>query len=253
MKKQTISALAAILCTGSILAGCGPKEPESTTPPTTEPAVTESVPETSVPVTTSAPETSAPTIPETSAPVESSSPESAGDASSGQYVNLDNMQFSINGNTYTLGQTTLQQLIDDGVPFNEDDIANAGNNLNKNSQSQGFRIELGEYWSAQVFVMNDTDSNKTTSECYISEVYLPLKKDQTQDILTFAFPQDMTIESLKENAGEPTKSDHYDGDDDYYTDKLEYTKDSTKYIGDYGYSFEFTKGKLTYITLDYKP
>lgn len=259
MKKQTVCMLAAALCVGSILAGCGSKEPQQTTvPPTAEPAVTESVPETTAPAATTAPtettapETSVPTVPATSAPAESTEPASA-NAPSGKYVDLDNMQFSINGKTYTLGKTTLQELIDDGVPFREDDLANAGNNLNKNSQSQGFRIDLDEYWTAQVFVLNDTDDNKTASECYVNEVYLPLKKDNTQDILTFAFPQNMTMDELKANAGEPTDSSHYDGEEGYYTDKLEYTKESTKYLHDGGYTFEFMKGVLQYITIEYMP
>lgn len=263
MKKQTISVFAAVLCAGSLLAGCGTSEPTTTT------AGTQAATETSAPASTTAatvpettevtvPETSEATVPvttapaETTAPTESTAPASAG-VPSGSYVNLDNMQFSINGKTYTLGKTTLQEMIDDGVPFEEDDLANANNNLNKNSQSQGFRIVLGEYWTAQVYAMNDTDSNKTAAECYVSEVYLPMKKDATQDILTFAFPLDMTMDQLKANAGEPTEERHYDGDNDYYSDTLEYTRESTKYIGDSGYSFEFTNGKLNYITIEYLP
>lgn len=255
MKKQTVSILAVILCAGSILAGCGPKGPQAPNQTTTEPTVTEAVTETATTAATTeatVAETSAPTVPETSAPAESTEPVSP-DAPSGKYIDLDNMQFSINGKTYTLGKTTLQELINDGVPFREDDLANAGNNLNKNSQSQGFRIELGEYWTAQVYAMNDTDGNKTAAECYINQVYLPLHNDETQNILTFAFPQDMTIDTLKANAGEPTDSRHYDGDDGYYSDTLEYTKESTKYFGDWGYTFEFMKGKLNYITLEYLP
>lgn len=165
------------------------------------------------------------------------------------------MQFTVNGKTYTLGQTTLQQLIDDGVPFREDDLANANNNLSKNHQSQGFRIDLDKYYTAQVYTLNDTDGIKTAAECYISEVYLPLKKDATQDILSFPFPLDMTMDDLKANTGDPTDSSHYEGegDDIYYSDELKYTKDSTKYIGSYGYKFEFTRGQLSYVTITYKP
>ena len=255
MKKKTISVLVAALCAFSLLVGCSSNKPTDTVPPTTtQPAVTESTPETTAPEVTTeptAPETTAATVPETTAPADNGG--SAANAPSGKYVDIDNMQFSINGKTYTLGQTTLQQMIDDGVPFREDDLANANNNLNKNSQSQGFRIDLAEYWSAQVYTLNDTDGNKTAAECYISEIYLPLKKDSTQDILTFAFPLDMTIEDLKANAGEPTKTDHYDGDNGYYTDKLEYVRDGTKYYGDVGYSFEYTKDVLSYVTMEYLP
>ena len=255
MKKQTIRMLAAILCAGSILAGCGSKD----APPTNQSAGSGSSPEASAPEkrtqkTSTSKTNTNPTTPENSTPEKNTDPAPApAPAPSGKYVDLDNMQFSINGKTYTLGKTTLQQMIDDGVPFEEDDLANAGNNLNKNSQSQGFAITLGNYWTAQVFTLNDTEGNKTAAECYVNEVYLPLHDDETQNILTFAFPQDMTIEALKANAGEPTDSSHYDGDDGYYSDKLEYTKKSTKYYHDGGYTFEFMKGKLRYITIEYMP
>lgn len=35
------------------------------------------------------------------------------------WADFDNMSFKINGKTYTLGKTTLQEMIDDGVPFDE--------------------------------------------------------------------------------------------------------------------------------------
>ena len=80
---------------------------------------------------------------------ESSAPQQTVDL--GAYVDLNNMQFAINGKVYTLGKTTLQTLIDDDVPFDKDDLLNANNNIDKNSQSEGFEIELGEYWDAQVY------------------------------------------------------------------------------------------------------
>ena len=39
--------------------------------------------------------------------------------SGAKYVNFDEMNFYINGKKYTLGKVTLQDLIDDGVPFKE--------------------------------------------------------------------------------------------------------------------------------------
>ena len=60
-----------------------------------------------------------------------------------KWIDLDNMQFSVNGKVYTLGKTTLQEMIDDGVPFDENDINNAGNNVNPNYTSDSFEIVLG--------------------------------------------------------------------------------------------------------------
>ena len=59
------------------------------------------------------------------------------------WADFDNMSFKINGKTYTLGKTTLQEMIDDGVPFDENDLANAGNNINPRYESSSFEIKLG--------------------------------------------------------------------------------------------------------------
>ena len=181
---------------------------------------------------------------------ESSAPQQTIDL--GAYVDLNNMQFAINGKVYTLGKTTLQTLIDDGVPFDKDDLLNANNNIDKNSKSEGFEIELDEYWDAQVYTMNDSDENKTIAECYIYRVYLPVHQDQKQNIIAFAFPLDITLDQLKEAAGESTDSSHRKVDDRTY-DTLEYKKESTRYYANWGYKFEFMNGELQYVSLDYIP
>ncbi len=263
MKNKTILAGMLALCMTFSLAACGSSDSSSTEAATTEAvteteAATEAEEETTeAKATTEAEETTeAETPAETEAvtetAVEAENGSEAAEAT-GSYVNFDDMCFYINGIKYTLGVSTLQDLIDDGVPFEEDDLANAGNNVNSNYQSSGFKIELGEYWTAQVYVLNDSDSGKTASECYINEVYLPVHTDETQDILTFDFPTDMTMEELTANAGEPDDSSHYDGDNGYYSDTYEYIKESETYYSDSEYTFEFTKGELTYITITYIP
>ncbi len=170
-----------------------------------------------------------------------------------KYVDYDNRSFEINGKVYTLGKTTLQEMIDDGVPFEENDLANANNNLNKNTESQAFSIELGEYYSAQVSVGNYSGENMKIADCTLSEIYLPVKQDQDQDILSFAFPLTITEDELVKNAGEATDKSNYDGGDDYKTVTYKYQKDSEKYIGSSGYTFEFLNGELRYVTINYKP
>ena len=173
------------------------------------------------------------------------------DGLSDTYADLDNRSFAVNGKVYTLGVTTLQEMIDDGVPFDSNDIANANNNLNANSSSSGFRIVLGEYYDAQVYVGNFTDENKTAAECPICEIYLPVDLDQPNDILQFAFPLTITEDELVANSGEPTDKSEYTSDDgDYQSNTYEYKKDSDKYIGDSGYQFEFVNGELRYLYID---
>ena len=166
------------------------------------------------------------------------------------------MHFFINGKKYTLGKTTLQEMIDDGVPFDENDIANADNNIKKNYQSGGFRIKLDKYWSAQVSVLNPTKGNKKMSQCYINKIYFPNNPDQTQNVLSFDFPLTMTKEELVAVAGKPKKNNyrHYEDDNsDYYTDTYKYTGKAKKYIRASNYSFEFTNEKLRYVTIEYMP
>ena len=169
-----------------------------------------------------------------------------------KYVDLDNRSFSVNGKVYKLGVNTLQDMINDGVPFDEDDIANASNNINKNSSSQSFRIELGDYYTCSVYVSNFTNENKKILECPITEIYLPVRKDEKQDVVSFAFPLNITEEQLLNNAGTPTDKSEYNGDNGYVSRTYKYTKESTKYYGNSGYTFEYINGELRYVRMNYK-
>ncbi len=172
----------------------------------------------------------------------------------GKYVNFDEMNFYINGQKFTLGKTTLQDMIDAGVPFKEEDLGDAKNNLKPNYQSAGFKIVLGEYYSAQVYAFNDTSEGKPINECYINEIYFPISDRQEQDILSFDFPLTMTMDDLKANAGDPDKTSHYDSDDsDYYSDTFKYESESERYISGSRYEFQFTNSVLRYIYITYMP
>ena len=223
---------------------------EPTEEPTAEPTEAPTAEPTEEPT---AEPTEEPTEAPTEAPAEEPTEAPAADV---QYVNFEKMHFWINGVEFVLGQSTLQDMIDSGVvPFRAEDLENAGNNLKKNYQSEGFRIDLDKYWSAQVYVLNDTDAGKPANECYINEIYLPNHTDETQDILKFDFPLNMTMDELKANAGEPEADNysHYEGDNGYYTDTFKYTRPSTKYYGNSSFSFDFTKGELNYIYITYMP
>ena len=125
--------------------------------------------------------------------------------------------------------------------------------MKANHTSEGFKIELGEYWSAQVFVGNFTDSGQVIKDLPIVEVYLPNKADQTQDILKFAFPLDITEEELLSNCGEPQEKDLRGLEDEYGLNEYEYSRESTKYFSDSKYIFEFSKGSIRYLTLSWLP
>jgi len=179
-------------------------------------------------------------------------------AYTGKVLDFEDMHFFVNGKKYTLGTTTLQEMIDDGVPFKESDIKYASEKIKKNTQSfNGFGIELDKFWSPQVYVMNLSDSEKPMSECVIYRIYMPSIDDHYQNNanLSFDFPYDITMDELVANAGEPKEGDkdHYDGDDGYYTDTYNYKQKSEKYLGSREYSFEYKKGEISKIVISYIP
>lgn len=172
--------------------------------------------------------------------------------SSNKYVDLNNRQFKVNGKVYILGKSTLGDMIDDGCPFDENAISEANNTVTPNSELPSLSINLGEYWTAQVNVGNFDSKSKPAKDCVISQVYLPTNKDKKQNVISFAFPTNISISDLKANAGKPSNVSTYKSDE-YKTDKIEYKKSGTKYIGESGYTFEYSNGELKYITINYKP
>lgn len=177
----------------------------------------------------------------------------ASNFSSTKYADTENMEFAINGKVYKLGETTIQTLIDDGVPFEENSLNNVGNNVNPDYVSDTFKVVVGEYWGLQIWAGNFTDAPKATKDLPITKIYFPFKKDQTQDILSFNFPTDLSMDDLKANSGEPTENDHYEGDGGYTSDNMQYEYESSTYLSKGGYQFNFIKGVLDNITITYIP
>ena len=173
-------------------------------------------------------------------------------SSNGKWINFDDMHFFINGKKFTLGESTLQDLINGGVPLDDRDASKYENIIPKNTESSGYRIVLGEYWTAQLFVINNTEEDKKASECVISGFYYTEKQDGTQDVISFDFPLTVTPEELKATLGEPDDTYHYDGGADYQSDRYTWQQESTQYIGYKKYNFEFVNGKLNEISITFK-
>ena len=176
--------------------------------------------------------------------------------SGAKYVNFDEMNFYINGTKFTLGKTTLQDMIDAGVPFKEGELEDAKNNLKSKYQSAPFKVDIGKGFSCFIYVFNDTDSGRPSNECYVNEVtfYGSYTKGETQNILTFDFPLNVTIEDLKANAGDPTEKPYHNEDDPkFIADYLEWTKQGKKYMNRNRYRFEFYNYELRNVTITYFP
>ena len=94
------------------------------------------------------------------------------------------------------------------------------------------------------------------SECYINKIYLPNKPEQTQNVLSFDFPLNMSEADLIAAVGKPKKDNyrHYEDDDGkYYSDRYTYKTKPKKYIRASHYDFQFVRGELDLVTLEYMP
>lgn len=170
---------------------------------------------------------------------------------SANYADLDNRCFSYDGKIYRVGETTLQDMIDNGVPFRESDLKNAGNNVNKSSVTDYYKVEVNRFNGMQFQFANFTDDDITASECVLKfarwyTLYVPndaFDDERNQEIIALAndayehiglsVPFNITIDQLKAANPDPTKESEV---------KLEYTSDAKKYIGRSGYVFDFHGG-----------
>lgn len=167
------------------------------------------------------------------------------------YADLEQRCFAYNGKIFTLGKSTLQDLIDGGIPFSENELNNSGNNVNKNYESSTYTVRINDYVSLQLTFVNITDSNIPESECLLKHVrwysiYVPqpdyedsMNEEITNNIndaathICFSFPLTLTKDQLLENNSDATEIT----DNNY----VKYTVDSEVYMGTSGYNFEFNQ------------
>lgn len=181
------------------------------------------------------------------------------------YADLEDRSFAYNGQIFTLGESTLQDLIDGGIPFSEDDLKNIGNNVNSNYETDRYDVEINDYVSMQFAFVNTTETNITEAECLLSLVrwhplYVPqpdyedsMNEEITElindaaDHVCFSFPLTLTKEQLLENNGDASEVDEYNN--------VYYRIESEIYMGDSGYSFEFNKvtNQLENVSISWLP
>ncbi|MBQ8218170.1 MAG: hypothetical protein IJZ79_02590 [Bacilli bacterium] len=173
------------------------------------------------------------------------------------YADKDFRAFKVNDVMYTLGESTLQDMIDNNVVF--EDTSNANNNIKPNYESETFTILLNEeeYHYCRVSVSNFTEDNKTIAECPITSIIFYDVNDVSdfvENTIEFAFPLNVTEEDLRANSGEPTDYYEYISEDStYVSHELDYQWEGTKYIGSSGYTFDFVNGVLDEIVITYEP
>jgi len=172
------------------------------------------------------------------------------------WVDVEKMQFAIDGKVYTLGKTKIQKLINDGVPFLQGEIESS-NKYPVRCNGQGIEtaeINIGENYFTSVNAVNCTDTDLNFSEATLSEVCF-LNTHHIQDIdietLTFPFPFSLTEEELVANAGEPLEYKEYVADDGEYISHTYVYGTKNRYDILHGCQIEFVNGNLYYVRLTY--
>lgn len=184
---------------------------------------------------------------------------------SDNYADLENRSFAYNGKLFTLGTSTLQDLIDGGIPFEENDLNNKGNNVNKNYETSTYTARINDYVTMQFRFINTTGDSMTEAECPLSYariyyLYVPqpdydaeMNAEIAENILDaantvcFSFPVTLTKEQLLENNSEYTEL----GERNY----VNYYIDSEIYMGSSGYHFKFnaTTNQLEEMSISWLP
>lgn len=170
---------------------------------------------------------------------------------SDSYADLENRSFAYNGTVFKLGESTLKDLIDGGIPFEEGDLNNKGNNVNSNYETGRYTAEINHYVTMQFGFINTTGEVKTEEECLLSYVrcyyrYVPqpdydadMNAEITEGILDaakqvcFSCPATLTKEQLLENNSDGAEQDE--------NNNVNYYIDSEVYMGSSGYHFKFNK------------
>lgn len=180
------------------------------------------------------------------------------------YADLDNRAFVYNGKKFTLGESTLKDLIDGGIPFEENSVNNSGNNVNKNYETDRYTARINDYVTMQFMFGNFTDSEQKAEDCVLtyirySHLYVPhpdyeasLNAEISEMMLdgakqvNFSFPTTITKDQLLEKCNENAEEDGK---------VVKYTVDSEVYMGSSGYTFEFddTTGQLKEVMISWLP
>lgn len=221
--------------------------PEQTVSAETDETSTETVEEASEPSAIEEPETSAESEAASKAPAEFVPVAGLSET----FADLNDRSFAYEGKIYKLGETTLQDLIDGGLPFDQSDLNNIDNNVNSNYETSRYNAPINDYNSLQFAFLNSTDGSLTEKECVLSSVrwftlYVPhddYQESMNQEIndnladcaehLCFSFPLTLTKDQLLANSPDPTEQDEYGN--------VKYTMDSEVYMGSSGYTFKFDK------------
>lgn len=158
----------------------------------------------------------------------------------------------------------MKDLIDGGIPFEQNSLNNSGNNVNKNYETDRYTADINDYVTMQFMFGNFTDSEQKAEDCVLSYVryshlFVPnpdydasmnaeiseMMLDGAKQV-NFSFPTTITKDQLLEKCSENAEVDGK---------IVKYSVDSEVYMGSSGYTFEFddTTGQLKEVRISWLP
>ena len=158
----------------------------------------------------------------------------------------------------------LRNILDAGIPFDESDLNNSGNNVNVNYETERYQASINDYVTMQFKFGNFTDSEQKAEDCVLSYVryshlYVPqpdydasMNAEISEYMIDgakkvhFSFPTTLTKDELLENSSENAEEDGKN---------VKYMIESEVYMGDSGYEFEFNDvtGQLKEVRISWLP
>ncbi len=145
-----------------------------------------------------------------SASVEESSAEGdVADRYSGTYINLDEMNIYLDGVKYTIGKSTMGEMLENGVNLASNNVEGFEGTIPANTEiTSAYKIDADDAGTVLCDFGNNTDEEIPTTECTLRCVSFDIRhlKDADDNIIGFDFPLDITTDEFIENAGEPTEN-----------------------------------------------
>ena len=156
---------------------------------------------------------------------------------------FDNMTFTIDGKIYKLGEATVQDLIDNGVEFEDYGLENLDDVLESDVQSTGFFIPVSkDDYSIMIHATNLTKEDQAARNCQITYISIPAA---AKNIVSLSFDYPASADELIKTYGTPSSQSNYKSGD-YNNESYEYENDNMS-----SYEFSFMDGKFDEVNLYY--
>lgn len=187
---------------------------------------------------------------------------------SDKYADLDNRSFIYNGHLFTLGKTTMQELLDAGYSFKGYDEEDYNSTLSANggskpeAETEHAEILLDGAQSISCEFINPTlDTTIPLKECVICQADFVLYQNSgnaaldnsSSGRLELAYPYGITREELYANSGEPTEIDDELNRVDYLVESDVYYYMGSRIMDTSGYKFFFQDNKLCEVHMSWLP